>query len=104
MRQQADTDARKLRSSPHGLVIASSSESKTTWVRIGQVYERMALLLTALGIQSAFLNQPIEVPQVRSQFQSALGLDQALPQLLLRFGYGELLPRSLRRPVEAVLV
>lgn len=102
--QQADTDVRKLRSSPHALVITSAAEDKSTWVRTGQVYERLALTMTALGIQSAFLNQPIEVADLRSQFQSAMGLGESLPQLLLRFGYGNLLPKSLRRPVENVLV
>lgn len=102
--QQADTDTRKLRSSPHALVIASEIEDKTTWVRTGQVYERMALLMTSLGIQSAFLNQPIEVASLRSQFQSAMALGEALPQLLIRFGYGNPMPRSLRRPVENVLI
>jgi len=102
--QQADTDAQKMRSSPHALVIASETENKTTWVHTGQVYERMALTMTSLGIQSAFLNQPIEVTSLRSQFQSAMGLGEVLPQLLIRFGYGNPMPRSLRRPIESVLV
>lgn len=102
--QQADTDTRKMRSSPHALVIASEIEDKTAWVRTGQVYERMALLMTSLGIQSAFLNQPIEVASLRSQFQSAMALGEVLPQLLIRFGYGTLMPRSLRRSIENVLI
>jgi hypothetical protein len=57
-----------------------------------------------LNIKSAFLNQPIEVAELRSQFQSALGLGASLPQLLVRFGYADAMPRSLRRPVEQVLV
>ena len=102
--QQADGDVQKLRSSPHALVIASESEDKTTWVRIGQVYERMALLMTSLGIQSAFLNQPVEVASLRPEFQNAMALGESVPQLLLRFGYGTPMPKSLRRPVENVLV
>ena len=102
--QQADIDARKLRSSPHALVITSAAEDKSSWVRTGQVYERLALTMTALGVQSAFLNQPIEVAGLRAQFQSALGLGESLPQLLVRFGYGDTLPKSLRRPIENVLV
>lgn len=102
--QQADADAKKLLSSAGAVVIASESESKTAWVRTGQVYERMALTLTALNIKSAFLNQPIEVAAVRGQFQSAMGLDTALPQLLMRVGYADAMPRSLRRPVEQVIM
>ncbi len=102
--QQADADAKKLRSSAGAVIIASQGDDKTTWVRTGQVYERVALTLTSLDIKSAFLNQPIEVTELRSQFQSAMGLGASLPQLLVRFGYTDAMPRSLRRPVEQVLL
>jgi hypothetical protein len=102
--QQADTDAKKLRTSSGAVVIASGSEDKTAWVRTGQVYERMALMMTSLNIKLAFLNQPIEMANVRGQFQSAMGLGNTLSQLLVRFGHADPMPRSLRRPVEQVLV
>ena len=102
--QQAETDAKKLRSSPGSVVVASEADDKTAWVRTGQVYERMALQMTALNIKSAFLNQPIEVADLRGQFQSAMGLGAALPQLLLRYGYADAMPRSLRRPIDQVLL
>lgn len=102
--QQADADTEKLRSSPGAVVVASDADDKAAWVRTGQVYERLALTMTALNIKSAFLNQPIEVAELRSQFQSALGLGGAAPQLLVRYGYAAALPRSLRRPVEQVLI
>jgi hypothetical protein len=102
--QQADADAKKLRSSPGAVVVASETDDKTAWVRTGQVYERMALKMTTLNIKSAFLNQPIEVTELRLQFQNAMGLGASLPQLLVRFGYADLMPRSLRRPVEQIIV
>jgi hypothetical protein len=102
--QQADADARKLRSSSGAVVIVSESDGKAAWVRTGQVYERLALKLTSLNLKSAFLNQPIEVAALRSQFQRAMGLGASLPQLLVRFGYAAPMPRSLRRPVEQVII
>jgi len=63
-------------------VVASDADDKAAWVRTGQVYERMALQMTALDIKSAFLNQPIEVAELRSQFQSAMGQGQAALRLL----------------------
>jgi len=101
--QQADADAAKLASSAGALIIASAGDNKSAWVRTGQVYERLALQMTALDIKSAFLNQPIEVAELRTQFQTAIGLDAA-PQLLVRYGYAADLPRSLRRPVAQVLI
>ena len=73
-------------------------------MRAGQVYERMALRMTTLNIKSAFLNQPIEAAGIRGQFQNAIGLGKALPHLLVRFGYADPMPRSLRRAVEQLLL
>ncbi len=102
--QQADADAAKLRSAAGVIVIATDADDKAAWVRAGQVYERLTLQMTALNIKSALLNQPIEVAELRSQFQDALGLNAAQPQLLMRYGYANALPRSLRRPVQQVLL
>jgi hypothetical protein len=102
--QQADADAAKFRTSPTAVLVASESDNKVSWVRTGQVYERLALTMTSLNIKSAFLNQPIEVSSLRGQFQSAIGLGGSLPQLLVRFGYADAMPRSLRRPVQEVLI
>ncbi len=101
---QADSDAQKLRSSSGAVVVTSESDDKTAWVRTGQVYERLALEMTSLNIKSAFLNQPIEVAEVRGEFQSALKLETALPQLLVRFGHAEPMPNSLRRPLQDILL
>jgi hypothetical protein len=60
--------------------------------------------MTSLNIKSAFLNQPIEVSNLRGEFQTAIGLGSSLPQLLVRFGYADAMPKSLRRPVEHVLM
>jgi hypothetical protein len=77
---------------------------KAHWVEVGRAYERFALRATALGIRNAFLNQPVEVAAVRSPFAAALGLPGQLPDLVVRFGRGPTMPRSLRRPVDAVMV
>src|SRR6266508_1763163 len=45
--QQIDADSKKLRTSSGTVVVASEADSKTSWVRTGQVYERMALTLTS---------------------------------------------------------
>ncbi len=96
--------ARQIRSSAGIAVFVGLSADKAHWVEVGRCYERFALQATALGIRNAFLNQPVEVASVRSPFADALGLDGQRPDLVLRFGRGPTLPRSLRRPVQAVMV
>ena len=96
--------ARQIRSSSGIAVFVGLGADKAHWVDVGRCYERFALQATALGIRNAFLNQPVEVPTVRSPFANAMGLAGQRPDLVVRFGRGPTLPRSLRRPVQAVLV
>lgn len=102
--QQSQTDAKYVRSSSGVIIIASEEDNKNAWINTGRVYERLALTMTALNIRCAFLNQPVEAKDVREKLQAYLQIDNAQPQLLLRFGYAKPMPRSLRRPVEEVLV
>jgi hypothetical protein len=104
-RPSAENDkyARQIRSSAGLAVFVGQAADKAHWVEVGRCYERFALQATALGIRNAFLNQPVEVVAVRSRFASTLGLVGQRPDLVVRFGRGPTLPRSLRRPVQAVL-
>ena len=74
------------------------------WIKVGRSFQRFALQATALGIRTAHVNQPIEVPSVRSEFARWLGMPDARPDLVIRFGRAPAMPMSLRRPVSAVLV
>ncbi len=99
-----DKYARQIRSSAGIAVFVGQVADMAHWVEVGRCYERFALQATALGIRNAFLNQPVEVPSVRSPFADAIGLTGQRPDLVVRFGRGPALPPSLRRPVQAVLV
>lgn len=101
--QQAEMDAKKVLSSAGVAVIASAADSRSDWVRTGQVYERLALLLTSMDIKSALLNQPVEVDETRSDFGGAAGLTTGKAQLVMRYGYAAAAPVSMRRPVNQIL-
>lgn len=100
---QADTDAANIRSSAGVAVFVSSRADTAGWVEVGRAYERFALQATALDIRSAFINQPIEIRQVRTQFESWLNLNGEQALLMGRFGYGPTAPFSLRRPIDDVI-
>jgi hypothetical protein len=100
---QSALDEKNARSSSGLIVIAAAHDDKRHWIETGRLYERLALTLTSCGVKMAFLNQPLEVTALRSQLQTYLNLGAAQPQLLLRFGYADAMPRSLRRPVEHVI-
>ncbi|MCP5425289.1 MAG: nitroreductase family protein [Gammaproteobacteria bacterium] len=100
---QNDLYRRQVRSSSGVIAFIGSREDKAGWTDVGRCCQRFMLQATALGIQQAFINQPIEVPAVRKQFSTYLGVGDRRVDLMLRFGYGPIMPRSLRRPPERVI-
>jgi hypothetical protein len=98
-----DKCATQLRSSAGVIVFVSDVNDRQHWIEVGRCYERFALQATALGIRTAFLNQPVEVAPLRAQFATWLNLGARRPDLVVRFGRGPEMPRSLRRPIEQVL-
>jgi hypothetical protein len=93
-----------IRSSAAIAVIVSEIDDKPHWIEAGRCYERLALQATALELRSAFINQPVEVARLRQQFATLLGIGHRRPDLVIRIGRGPEMPRSLRRPVEHVLL
>jgi hypothetical protein len=102
-RRQNHKDLVHIRSSAAIAVIVSEVDDPRHWIEAGRCYERLALQAAALDLRTAFINQPVEVPGVRSQFASFLGIGGRRPDLVVRIGRGPMAPRSLRRPVKQVL-
>lgn len=84
-------------------VFVSEADDRAHWMAAGRACQRFGLQATALGLKYAFINQPVEVPALRSQFASFLGIGGRRADIVLRFGTGPELPRSLRRPPEQVM-
>jgi hypothetical protein len=63
------------------------------------------MLLVAAGsdYSASYLNQPIEVPELRTRLASEMATAQ-YPQLILRLGRGAAVPHSPRRPLADVMV
>jgi len=99
-----DRYAAQIRSSSGLAIVVSDANDKAHWVEAGRSVQRFALAATVLGIRHAFINQPLEVPARREEFARWLGDDGLSPDLILRFGYAEPMPWSLRRPVDEVIV
>jgi hypothetical protein len=84
-------------------VFTSELNNKYHWVAAGRACQRFALQATSLGLKYAFINQPVEVPNLRNELSSYLGLGGRRPDLVVRFGNGPELPKSLRRPPEQLI-
>lgn len=104
--EKAENDkyARHVRSSAGIAVFVSDREDKHHWIEVGRAFQRFALQATAMGVRTAHLNQPVEVASIRPQFAASLGITSGRPDLVIRFGRGPEMPRSLRRPLDDVML
>jgi nitroreductase len=98
-----DKYAAQMRGSAGAIAFVSAHDDAAGWIDAGRSCQRFALQATAFGLKCAFINQPVEVPEVRAQFAAFLGTADRRADLLMRFGHGPDMPRSLRRPVEDVI-
>jgi hypothetical protein len=91
------------RGSPLLMTLSTSMENNEAWLAAGLALQRLLLVATNAGYSASFLNQPIEVSDLRSQLAAELQTAR-YPQLLLRVGHGSPAPHSPRRPMADVLL
>jgi nitroreductase len=99
-----DKYARQIASSAGIAVFVAQNEDHEHWVLAGRAAQRFALQATALGLKCAFLNQPVEVADLRPALANLIGLPDRRPDLVMRYGHGPILPYSARRPVDAAML
>ncbi len=92
-------DQRMAREAPLLVVLTTPQDSCLDWLRAGQAMQRVLLTASAHGAQASYLNQPLALPETRSQLSCA-----GFPQLILRMGYQrQTLRKTPRRSLEEVL-
>lgn len=85
--------------SPVLAVIGTLDDNPAAWMAAGQALGRVLLQACSHGVQASFLNQPIQVRELRPKLL-ALTYRTGFPQFLLRMGYpADELPLSPRRPL-----
>ena len=99
-----DRYARQMRSSAGVAVFVGERADPEHWLKVGRACQRFALQATALGIRTAFINQPVEVAAVRPELARLLGMPGRRPDIVMRFGYGPTMPFSARRPAHEVII
>lgn len=85
---QAAKDRELAEHSPLLSVLGTEGDSPREWLAAGQAMEQVILLARSHGLASSYLNQPVEVEEIRSRLAGAVGRSRQHPQLVLRFGYG----------------
>ncbi len=100
---QAARDRQLATGSPVLALLCTDGDSPTDWLTTGQGLARVLLRARAEGIWGSFLNQPLEIPKMRSKLRDLLRL-KGFPQLLLRIGYGQEVKPTPRRTAGEVLM
>ncbi len=88
--------------SPVIAVLGTKSDTPIDWLNTGQALERLLLRGQAVGLAASFLNQPIQLPQLRDRLNTVIH-EQGYPQILLRMGFGAEVKPAPRRKVDEVV-
>ena len=89
--------------SPALLVLSTLTDTASDWLATGEALSQVLLCARAAGLSSSFLNQPVDVPDMRPRVRDVAG-GPAFPQLLVRLGYGPEVKPEPRRPLNEVLI
>ena len=101
---QNKTEKEKLNSSSHLVLIATQENTVDNWILAGIILERFFLKCTELGISVAFSNQPCEVNTLADEVRKQIAIDNNYPMLLMRIGYADPMPYSVRKELKDVII
>ena len=100
---RATKDRQLALSSPSLALLGTVADGPPAWLAAGQALGRLLLRARNDGIFASFLNQPVEVAELRPKISVIVGT-QDFPQILLRLGYGKQPRPTPRRPVSEILL
>jgi nitroreductase len=101
---QAAKDRELAQGSPLLAVFGTATDDLDSWLRSGRALQRVLLRARANDVWSSYLNQPIEVGELRPKLAETIGRPGQFPQLLVRFGFGSEVRPQPRRPLDEVLL
>jgi hypothetical protein len=84
---QAKRDSGAVMSASVLAMVCSEKNDKATQILAGQVFERIWLKATALGISLQPMTQVLRVPDLKKEAASLFRCNDVYPQLIFRLGY-----------------
>ena len=100
---QAAKDRQLATGSPALAILGTDTDAATDWLAAGEALDEVLLHARAGEIWTSFLNQPIEIPELRRRLRDQLNLG-GFPQLILRMGFGQEVKPTPRRIAGEVLM
>lgn len=102
-RSTAKKDHELLQSASILGLVAVDEVSRESRVRAGQVFQRLFLAATQADLALQPMNQILQVPAVRDEFEALLPAGWGTPQITFRLGYAEPEDHTPRRRLEEVV-
>jgi nitroreductase len=89
--------------SPILAVLGTPTDTMHDWVQTGRVLSQILLRAAMEGVAASYLNQPIELPDMRIRVRALLGTSE-YPQMILRMGFprGEDRRTPRREPADVI--
>ncbi|WP_067176486.1 Acg family FMN-binding oxidoreductase [Microtetraspora niveoalba] len=92
----------RFESRPQLAVLTTRGDRPVDWLHAGQALQRVLLMATCHGISASFLNQPLDLRDMRRRTDPRHARGHA--QMIMRLGYGPVVPRAPRRPAGELLL
>ena len=73
---------------PVVFALGTPDDHMRQWLACGQALQAVLLRATSIGLSASFLNQVLEIPELRGKVAAILG-NPGYPQMVLRIGYPE---------------
>ena len=103
-KKQNKSEEDKIKTTSHFVMFTTNDNTPKGWILTGQTLENFWLHCTELGIAVAFSNQPCESASLASEISKQLPINNELPMLLLRIGYADPMPYSVRKTLKDVII
>lgn len=100
---QAARDREIAHGSPAMIAIGTAGDNLLDWLRAGQALSAVLLRARADDVWASYLNQPLELPDLRVQATRLLSVP-GYTQIILRLGYGNDIRPTPRRTVDQVVL
>ena len=101
-RGRAARDQELALGSPYMAILWTVGDRPRDWIAAGEALQHLLLRAATAGVSASFLNQPVEVPELRAVLREELGISGHV-QSVLRVGYGPPIDAPPRRPLEDVM-
>ena len=100
---QAAMDYELATGSPALVIVGTDGDTPRDWLHAGQALARLLLRARVDDVWASFLNQAIELPDLRQRLGVSMGFT-GFPQFCLRLGFGDDIKPTPRRDVDELLI